>query len=655
MPSRVLTIMFTDIKGFTERTSRTSREDLRNLLEIHEKLLFPIVEQFKGKVVKTIGDALLVTFDSPTNAVLCGLMMQEALNEFNIETATDEPLQVRISINSGEVEIRDGDIFGEAVNIAARIEGITEANEIYFTESVYLAMNKAEVPSSEVGEHRLKGIPEAIKIYRVIQDRNSDKHQQLVERLRTAQFEDVAFPTTGEGKRGIGAKPWFKPVLFTLAGVVIIGLIGLFLIPRLGGGQIARDKEMVLDAVANGDLGLALTRADSMIENYPQAKESHEAVMAVVEGEAAALMEEGRYDDALALVESRGQERTYLKLRPLKKTVLLSHADYMLDNNHSQRFITEVYNKIANEYPKDTEALMKIIEKVGADYGDGGSWRVGVYAAYLASQNSQDALEDVVGRTLIDGLRREGAFGNYAKEIRVILSERYPKANDLMKEKLSEEHYDTRINAYYLLKEGEVIDPQDELRYHIYNLITLTSSYRKVGEEAIAYLNEASEAEDWKQRKKAAAIAPIPDVRALHSWSDYQRKVSDLLVKVFLPEIEAVLLEWVEGDDEHLRTNAYNMLSAAGKEEVIDQWKFHAKTLVNFNTQFIPRHFKEAVSFFGEKARSQRSAEALKSLKAGQAYLEEHVKSYEKRGAKGWADTAKESLEEVEKTLDTFR
>ncbi|MBI4712674.1 MAG: hypothetical protein HY762_05170 [Planctomycetes bacterium] len=59
------------------------------------------------------------------------------------------------------------DLFGEAVNIAARIEGITEATEIYFTEAVYLAMNKSEVPSSEIGWRKLKGIPEAIKVYKL--------------------------------------------------------------------------------------------------------------------------------------------------------------------------------------------------------------------------------------------------------------------------------------------------------------------------------------------------------------------------------------------------------------------------------------------------------------------------------------------------------
>ncbi|MCK5683324.1 hypothetical protein KAJ27_04360 [bacterium] len=169
--SKNLAIMFTDLKGFTERTSRISRTMMRTLLRVHEELVLPIIDRFGGYLVKNIGDAFLVTFESPTNAVICGLVIQNTFKEYNSHISNaDESLEIRIAINSGEVEIKDGDVYGEAVNIAARIESITEVNEVYFTESVYLAMNKHEVPSSEVGLRRLKGIPEEIKVYKVIQD-----------------------------------------------------------------------------------------------------------------------------------------------------------------------------------------------------------------------------------------------------------------------------------------------------------------------------------------------------------------------------------------------------------------------------------------------------------------------------------------------------
>ena len=174
------TVMFTDIRGFTARTSREPREGLEELLQTHEALLLPVIKHYDGRVVKTIGDAFLVVFESPTNAVLCGVVIQRRLLEFNRTAPEAKRIEVRVAINSGEVTLRGDDVFGEPVNICARIEGITEPNEIYFTEATYLTMQKAEVPSSVVGSRRLKGIPEEIKLYRVIQDEDNQLYRAIV-------------------------------------------------------------------------------------------------------------------------------------------------------------------------------------------------------------------------------------------------------------------------------------------------------------------------------------------------------------------------------------------------------------------------------------------------------------------------------------------
>ena len=73
MQTQNLTIMFTDIKGFTPKTSKMSREKLHKLLDQHDELILPLFKKFKGRLIKTIGDAFMVTFHSPTDAVLCGI------------------------------------------------------------------------------------------------------------------------------------------------------------------------------------------------------------------------------------------------------------------------------------------------------------------------------------------------------------------------------------------------------------------------------------------------------------------------------------------------------------------------------------------------------------------------------------------------------
>ncbi|OGR68053.1 MAG: hypothetical protein A2081_02830 [Elusimicrobia bacterium GWC2_61_19] len=171
METRHITIMLTDIKGFTSKTASFSRAETQELLTKHRELVLPVIEKFHGRLVKTIGDAFLVAFNSPTDAVLCGVEVQTVLRSHNADKPQDEKIEIRIAINAGEVAIHDdGDIYGDAVNITSRLESIAEPGEVFFTESVYLAMNKKEVPSSEIGYRQFKGIPEKIKVFRVLRE-----------------------------------------------------------------------------------------------------------------------------------------------------------------------------------------------------------------------------------------------------------------------------------------------------------------------------------------------------------------------------------------------------------------------------------------------------------------------------------------------------
>ena len=182
MDSKVLSIMFTDIKGFTERSGHSSREGMLALVKKHNDLLRPIIDHYGGQLIKTIGDAFLVVFESPTNAVLCGVLMQETLREYNSKVAGEaDRIEIRISINTGEVQLSDSDVYGQPVNIASRINSIAEINEVWFTHAVYLSMNQKEVPSSEIGERRLKGVDEPVRVYKVIQDRETDIYRRVVE------------------------------------------------------------------------------------------------------------------------------------------------------------------------------------------------------------------------------------------------------------------------------------------------------------------------------------------------------------------------------------------------------------------------------------------------------------------------------------------
>jgi len=163
-----LTILFVDIAGFTATTNRQSRRQNASLLQNFENLLKPQIKKFSGQLVKSIGDALLLTFRSPTDAMLCACRMQDRVAWHRQQHPQDEPIVIRIAAHLGEVRVARHDVFGEAVNLAARIEAVTPPGEIYLSEAVYLAMNKTEVPVQSAGQFQLDGFSHPLTLYQAM-------------------------------------------------------------------------------------------------------------------------------------------------------------------------------------------------------------------------------------------------------------------------------------------------------------------------------------------------------------------------------------------------------------------------------------------------------------------------------------------------------
>ena len=167
MQTENLTILLTDIVGFSKKLNTLSRVNSQRLLKSHDRLLKRYFKHFGGKVIKSLGDSFLVTFRSPTDATLCAMALQDAVWESNQSASEETQFDIRIAINSGEVRVTRKDIFGDAVNITSRLESITPKQGIYLTESVYLSMHKTEVSLSLVGAQSFSGISQSVNIYEV--------------------------------------------------------------------------------------------------------------------------------------------------------------------------------------------------------------------------------------------------------------------------------------------------------------------------------------------------------------------------------------------------------------------------------------------------------------------------------------------------------
>ena len=258
-----LTVMFTDIAGFTRHTEQSSRDAMMRRLETHNRLLMPIVAHFEGRIIKTIGDAFLIVFESPTNAVHCGMLMQHRLRGFNEGKSSSDRIDVKVSVNAGEVTVTEDDVFGDPVNVAAKIEKATAPGETYFTEAVFLAMNKAEVPNVFVKSFRPRGAESAeIKLFKVVQDEDDPVYRQVIEKTRideeatNAKAQALATVSAREATRWQDALDHLvssqqrstRTVLTAVAigAVVLAGLVlvGLWTMRRGTGG--ADDPERAL-------------------------------------------------------------------------------------------------------------------------------------------------------------------------------------------------------------------------------------------------------------------------------------------------------------------------------------------------------------------------------------------------------------------------
>ncbi|HVE14919.1 MAG TPA: adenylate/guanylate cyclase domain-containing protein, partial [Elusimicrobiota bacterium] len=127
-------IMFSDIVGYSKMMGDDEQGTLV-LLQEHNDLLVPIIERHRGSILKFIGDAILASFASAADAVHCAVEIQQALTARN--KGKDRQILVRIGIHIGDVTRKGGDVFGDGVNIAARIQPLAEPGGICISQTVY--------------------------------------------------------------------------------------------------------------------------------------------------------------------------------------------------------------------------------------------------------------------------------------------------------------------------------------------------------------------------------------------------------------------------------------------------------------------------------------------------------------------------------------
>jgi TolB-like protein/class 3 adenylate cyclase len=164
---KLAAILAADVVGFSRLTNADEDRTLARLRALRSDLIDPTIAVHNGRVIKRTGDGALVEFRSVVDAVRCAMEVQNAMVERNAGLAQERRIEFRIGIHLGDVvEEGDGDLMGEGVNIAARLEGVAEPGAVYLSEDAYRQVrSRLDLAISDLGETRLKNIAEPIRIY----------------------------------------------------------------------------------------------------------------------------------------------------------------------------------------------------------------------------------------------------------------------------------------------------------------------------------------------------------------------------------------------------------------------------------------------------------------------------------------------------------
>jgi TolB-like protein len=165
---RLAAILAADVAGYSRLMGADEEGTLERLKALRHELLDPKIGEHRGRIVKTTGDGLLVEFASIVDAVRCAVEVQQAMPERDTGVAADSRIELRIGINLGDVIVEGDDIYGDGVNIAARIEALADAGGVFVSNTIHdHVRDRLPFLFEDLGEQQVKNIARPVRVYRV--------------------------------------------------------------------------------------------------------------------------------------------------------------------------------------------------------------------------------------------------------------------------------------------------------------------------------------------------------------------------------------------------------------------------------------------------------------------------------------------------------
>jgi TolB-like protein/class 3 adenylate cyclase/Flp pilus assembly protein TadD len=171
MERRLTAIFALDMVGYSRLMELDEADTLTRQESVRAQLIDPTISRHHGRLVKSTGDGLLVEFASAVDAVECAAEIQREMAERETDVPKERRIEFRIGINVGDIVARDGDIYGDGVNVAARIESLADPGGILISDSAYdQVQNKVKLGFEDIGSHAVKNLERPVHVYRVLLD-----------------------------------------------------------------------------------------------------------------------------------------------------------------------------------------------------------------------------------------------------------------------------------------------------------------------------------------------------------------------------------------------------------------------------------------------------------------------------------------------------
>jgi TolB-like protein/class 3 adenylate cyclase len=191
---RLAAILAADVVGYSALMERDEDRTLARLKAHRKEFIEPLIAEYQGRIVKLMGDGALVEFASVVDAVRCAVLIQQGMAERNRDVPEDERICFRIGINLGDViHEADGDLYGDGVNVAARLEQLAEPGGVVVSGTAYDHLQgKLDLPLEFAGEQRVKNIERLVRAYRVRLDGKAARFRLTSRRVRRLAWPAVA-------------------------------------------------------------------------------------------------------------------------------------------------------------------------------------------------------------------------------------------------------------------------------------------------------------------------------------------------------------------------------------------------------------------------------------------------------------------------------